>query len=78
VIPLALLLPAIAGIMLVEMIFLGLQPGGRRARLLPNVAAGFCIVLAWNASAQGWPVPVILLALTAALAAHAADLYRRW
>ncbi len=77
-IPLAVLLPVIAGIMAVEIIVLGMQPTERRWRLLPNVAAGFFIVLAWNASARGWGLPLILLALTGALIAHGADLYRRW
>ncbi len=77
-IPLSLLLPAIAGIMVVEFLVVAFQPAARRRRFLPTMAAGFFIVLAWNASARGWGLPVVLLALSGALIAHGADLYQRW
>jgi hypothetical protein len=40
--------------------------------------AGLFIVLAWNASAQGWPLWVVLAALACALVAHGGDLAGRW
>jgi hypothetical protein len=78
VIPLAWLLPAIAGIMAVEIVVIGLQAPARRARFLPTVLAGFFIVLAWNAYANGYAALLILAALSAALLAHAIDIWRRW
>jgi hypothetical protein len=76
--PLSLLLPAIAGIMVVELVVVAFQPAARRRRFLPTMAAGFFIVLAWNASALGWPAWVILAVLACALIAHAADVVSRW
>ena len=73
-----MLLPAIAGIMVIELGVFVCQPAARRARFLPTVLAGFFIVLAWNASAHGLGVTVVLAALTAALLAHAVDVARRW
>jgi hypothetical protein len=78
VIGLATLLPVIAGIMAVEIAVFVFQPAERRWRFLPTVTAGFFIVLAWTGFAQGLPVLFVLIALSAALVAHATDLYRRW
>ncbi len=75
---LGFLLPAIAGIMVIEVAVIAFQPGARRARFLPTVLAGLFIVLAWNASARGLGLYVVLAALTGALLAHAVDVARRW
>ena len=47
------------------------------ARLIPNLAAGFFLLLAVRLSLGGpvWALPVSLLA---AFAAHGADLVQRW
>ncbi len=77
-ISLAWLLPAIAAIMVAELAVIGFQPPDRRRRFLPTMLAGLFIVLAWNASAQGWPLWVVLAALACALVAHGGDLAGRW
>lgn len=51
---------------------------GPGAAMLPNLAAGFCLLLALRvALAGGWWLWVAAC-LTGALAAHAADLRGRW
>lgn len=46
--------------------------------LLAALAAGLCLMLALRAALVGSPWPWIALWLAAALAAHLADLRRRW
>ncbi len=48
------------------------------ADLLPNLAAGVCLLLALRAALTGWSAVWIALALTGALLAHTTDLRRRW
>lgn len=46
--------------------------------LLPNLAAGACLIAASGAALQGAPWPWIALALLAGLALHLLDLKTRW
>ncbi len=46
--------------------------------LLPTIAAGGCLMGALHAALAGAPIGWLLLLLSAAGAAHALDLWRRW
>lgn len=48
------------------------------ADLLPNLAAGFCLLAALRAALGGAAWPWIAAALLGALVAHLLDLRRRW
>jgi hypothetical protein len=48
------------------------------ASLLPNLAAGACLLLALRAAATGAAWPWVVLWLTLALPCHALDLRARW
>ena len=53
---------------------------GRRhavADLLPNLAAGACLLLALRGALTSSPWPLIAAALVAALVSHLVDLYQR-
>lgn len=56
--------------------------GGGRApalfHLLPNLAAGACLLCALRAGLTGAAWPVVAAWLTAGLAGHLADLWLRW
>ena len=48
------------------------------AALLPNLAAGACLLLALRLALHGAPWPLLALCLLGSLAAHLADLRGRW
>ena len=48
------------------------------AALLPNLAAGACLLLALRCGLQGVAWPVVALCLLGSLVAHLADLRERW
>ncbi len=52
--------------------------GPEPRRVLPTLAAGFCLLLALRACLQGAAAPLVALCLAAALAAHLVDLVGRW
>lgn len=52
--------------------------GVAAADLLPNLAAGFCLLAALRAALGGAAWPWIALALLGSLVAHLLDLRRRW
>ncbi len=52
--------------------------GPRPAALLPNLAAGACLLLALRFGLRGAAWPVLALCLLGSLAAHLADLRMRW
>ncbi|MGI4976647.1 MAG: hypothetical protein ACRYG6_06865 [Janthinobacterium lividum] len=52
--------------------------GPRPAALLPNLAAGACLLLALRFGLRGAAWPVLALCLLGSLAAHLADLRARW
>lgn len=52
--------------------------GPEPRRILPTLAAGFCLLLALRACLVDAPAPLVALCLAAALAAHLADLAGRW
>lgn len=52
--------------------------GPEPRRLLPTLAAGFCLLLALRACLVGAAAPFVALWLAAALAAHLTDLVGRW
>ncbi len=52
--------------------------GVAAADLLPNLAAGFCLLLALRAAMAGAAWPWIALALLGSGLAHLLDLRRRW
>ncbi len=48
------------------------------AALLPNLAAGACLLLALRSALRGAPWPLLALCLLGSLLAHLADLRERW
>ncbi len=52
--------------------------GPSPAALLPNLAAGACLLLALRSGLRGAAWPVVALCLLGSLAAHLADLRGRW
>jgi hypothetical protein len=52
--------------------------GPEPRRVLPTLAAGFCLLLALRACLLGAAAPLVALCLAAALAAHLVDLVGRW
>jgi outer membrane biosynthesis protein TonB len=73
---------AIAILLLEALLFVWLHArrrlGPAPGELLPNVAAGLFLLLALRGALVGAGWPWIAASLAAALAAHLADLVRRW
>lgn len=53
------------------------RAAGRRGLILPNAAAGLCLIGAVHASLAGWDVIWVLVFLVLALPAHLLDLALR-
>jgi hypothetical protein len=73
----------VLGLMLLEALALGVYwsrtgAGIAPRDLAPNLLAGGFLLLAVRAALTAAPRPWLLICLTAALAAHLADVARRW
>ncbi len=68
----------ILAVLLAELVLMIWQSPDRRRRMAPASAAGAGLVGAWLAASHAAPVPLMLLCLTIALAAHMVDIRLRW